>query len=126
MCVNSRLRSVIINIYKPNTDFVTTNPEEVSQVQQYNAGRGEKRVEEAPGLNHIQQRGHTDRCRRSDRRSWLSCTDTRTLMSLGALVPLQVVFALEAAFTVRASEPGPNLMDIFQMAFKVLWISEAE
>jgi hypothetical protein len=126
MSVNSHLRSDITNIYKPNTDLVRTNPEKVSQVQQYNAGRGEKSIEEARGLNQIQQSGHTGLCRRSDHRSWLSCNGTRTLMSLGALVPLQVVFALEGAFTVRASEPGPSLMDVFVVAFKVLGVSEAE
>jgi hypothetical protein len=47
-------------------------------------------------------------------------------MSLGALVPLQVVFALEAAITKRASEPGPSLMLVFIVAFKVLGVSEAE
>jgi hypothetical protein len=50
----------------------------------------------------------------------------RTLMSLGALVPLQVVFTLEAAIATRAGEPGHNLMFVFVVAIKILRIPEAE
>jgi hypothetical protein len=56
----------------------------------------------------------------------LGCNGKSTLMSLGALVPLQVIFALEPATAMRASESGPSLVFVFVVAFKVLRVSEAE
>jgi hypothetical protein len=127
MCVNSRLLLFRRNKhykhlqvqYRPSYSC----PEQSPQVQCWT---WRKSIEEASGLYHIWQRGHTGRCGRSDHCSSLGCNGKSTLMSLGALVPLQVIFALEPATAMRASESGPSLVFVFVVAFKVLRVSEAE